>query len=295
VIDVKCELRLGRWQDALANVGEVDALICDPPYSARTDKGYRSETDFAAMRANALTARASQDALARASGRKRQPGRAMAPGNEAVTKSRFELPYAPITEEWARAFISYWYPRVKSWFVVFGDHVSNRWFESAMSDMGLVTFAPVPWVRTNSAPRFAADGPANSCEWIAIARPKGLPGVRGSRPGWYEGPIARSGFVAGGNDERVVTGGKPLWLMRSLVRDYSRPGDLIVDPCAGGATTLIAARMEGRRAIGAEMDQKTHALASKRLAKPYTPNLFQEELRSKSGAEEQCDLLGWAP
>jgi DNA modification methylase len=45
--------------------------------------------------------------------------------------------------------------------------------------------------------------------------------------------------------------------MRALVRDYSRPGDLIVDPCMGSATTILAAVIEGRRAIGAEMDPKT--------------------------------------
>jgi site-specific DNA-methyltransferase (adenine-specific) len=72
-----------------------------------------------------------------------------------------------------------------------------------------------------------------------------------------------------------VMGGKPLWLMRALVRDYSRPGDLICDPCAGAATTLIAARAEGRHSVGAEMDPATHALAAKRIGRPYTPMLFE--------------------
>jgi len=60
-------------------------------------------------------------------------------------------------------------------------------------------------------------------------------------------------------------GGKPEWLMRAIVRDYTRPGDLVCDPCAGGATTLIAAALEGRRAIGAECDPKTYELACKRI------------------------------
>jgi len=42
----------------------------------------------------------------------------------------------------------------------------------------------------------------------------------------------------------MIIGGKPMWLMRALVRDYSRPGNLVCDPCAGGATTLIAAAIE---------------------------------------------------
>lgn len=249
-----CELRLGDWQSVLSDV-EVDALITDPPYSARTDEGYRSATDF-----EAIAAKEKRDVNQR-SRRIRQGG---TKGGGALPRGRFELAYAPITEDWAHAFIASWAPRVRDWLVVFGDHVSHRWFEAAMQAAGLVTFAPVPWVRANSAPRFAADGPANSCEWIAIARPQGFPRDRRSRPGYYQGTIAQ---------DQVVTGGKPLWLMRALVRDYSRPGDLVCDPCAGGATTLLAARLEGRFAIGAERDPNTHALASARLAKPYTPQL----------------------
>ncbi len=63
--------------------------------------------------------------------------------------------------------------------------------------------------------------------------------------------------------------------MRLIVRDYSRPGDLIVDPYAGSGTTLLAAAMEGRRCIGAEMDPKTWKLAGKRLSRGYTENLFR--------------------
>jgi DNA modification methylase len=76
------------------------------------------------------------------------------------------------------------------------------------------------------------------------------------------------------DDERIVVGSKPLWLMRALVRDYSRPGDLVCDPCAGGGTTLAAARAEGRRSVGAELDPETWRKACERLAKPSTLELF---------------------
>jgi site-specific DNA-methyltransferase (adenine-specific) len=62
--------------------------------------------------------------------------------------------------------------------------------------------------------------------------------------------------------------------MRALVRDYTKPGDLIVDPCAGAATTLIAAAIEGRRAIGAECDPETYAIAKERIERPFTPDIF---------------------
>jgi DNA modification methylase len=49
----------------------------------------------------------------------------------------------------------------------------------------------------------------------------------------------------------------------------------VCDPCAGAASTLIAAVTENRRAIGAEVDKNTHAVAKKRLAQGYTPSLFE--------------------
>jgi site-specific DNA-methyltransferase (adenine-specific) len=77
-----------------------------------------------------------------------------------------------------------------------------------------------------------------------------------------------------GIDRSGHIGGKPLALMRAIIRDYTRPGDLVMDCFAGGGTTLLAAAMEGRRAIGAEMDPETYAKAKARLAKGYTKPLF---------------------
>lgn len=45
---------------------------------------------------------------------------------------------------------------------------------------------------------------------------------------------------------------KPVALMEWMIRSYTQPGDLILDNVAGSATTLIAARNCGRRAIGIE-------------------------------------------
>ena len=85
----------------------------------------------------------------------------------------------------------------------------------------------------------------------------------GSRPGYY---VAKHTNGAGYKAERAHPGGKSADLMRALIRDYSRPGDLVCDPCAGGGTTLLAAVQTGRRAVGSEMDPQTHAKAVQRLA-----------------------------
>lgn len=59
---------------------------------------------------------------------------------------------------------------------------------------------------------------------------------------------------------------KPVDLLATLIAASSDEGGLVVDPCAGSATTLLAARKLGRRALGAELDPKWHARGMARLA-----------------------------
>jgi site-specific DNA-methyltransferase (adenine-specific) len=47
---------------------------------------------------------------------------------------------------------------------------------------------------------------------------------------------------------------KPLALMDVLVRLFSEPGELILDPFAGSGTTGVAALRLGRRFVGWEMN-----------------------------------------
>jgi len=46
---------------------------------------------------------------------------------------------------------------------------------------------------------------------------------------------------------------KPIMFIRRLVRLGSQVGDTICDPFAGSGTTLLAAKLEGRRAVGIEI------------------------------------------
>lgn len=49
---------------------------------------------------------------------------------------------------------------------------------------------------------------------------------------------------------------KPLELIAEAIRDATMPGDLVLDPCGGSGTTLIAAELTGRRAALIEIDHK---------------------------------------
>jgi site-specific DNA-methyltransferase (adenine-specific) len=222
------DLRLGRWQDTLTDV-ECDALITDPPYSARTHEGQRTGSSI------------------------RMP----------------TIGYQSITQDDAQAFAAEWSKKTRWWAVIFCDHLAFQWHEAAWAAAGWLVFAPL-LVKVNPTPRFSGDGPAFGLEFIMAARRRTSKRKSGSLPAYYE---TMCGF-AGEGQRSIVPGAKQVDVMRAIIRDYSRPGDVICDPCAGGGTTLIAALIEGRSAIGSEMDPKTHALAMARIKQGHTPDMF---------------------
>jgi site-specific DNA-methyltransferase (adenine-specific) len=130
-------------------------------------------------------------------------------------------------------------------------------WERALRLLDRYVFAPVPYVETGSRVRLAGDGPSSWTVWLVVARPRTQAMARwGTLPGAYVLPSERG---------KGRIGGKALAGMRAIVRDYTRPGDLVVDPCAGAGTTLRACQIEGRRAIGAEMDLRAYRVAADRL------------------------------
>ena len=64
-------------------------------------------------------------------------------------------------------------------------------------------------------------------------------------------------------------GGKPTALMRAIVGDYSRVGDLVLDSHMGAGTTGVACAMLGRRFIGIEIDREAFDIARDRIENAY--------------------------
>jgi len=156
------------------------------------------------------------------------------------------------------------------WIVVQTDHALAPHFCRRLDDLGRYVFAPLPFVAPGSRVRLAGDGPSCWTVWIVVARPRSARYSKwGTLPGAYVLPPGQS-------ERNKHIGGKPTWIMRELVRHYSRPGDVVCDPCAGYATTGVACMAEGRRFIGAEVDPETHATATKRLKAGHTAPLFPE-------------------
>jgi site-specific DNA-methyltransferase (adenine-specific) len=82
---------------------------------------------------------------------------------------------------------------------------------------------------------------------------------------------------------------KPVALFEYLIRTYTRPGDLVVDPFVGSGTTALAARNTGRRFLCCDLLLEYVQIARRRLAQPYTPDMF-ETLLPKAEPAQQMTL-----
>lgn len=82
--------------------------------------------------------------------------------------------------------------------------------------------------------------------------------------------------IANGGDKRITrmhrpkdavhTTQKPIELMAQYIANSSKPGDVVLDPFMGSATTLLAATQLGRKSIGIEIDPNNFDIAVERLA-----------------------------
>lgn len=59
---------------------------------------------------------------------------------------------------------------------------------------------------------------------------------------------------------------KPTALLQYLLEFATQPGEVVTDLFAGSGSTLVAAKLAGRRAVGVEMDEQHCETAAKRLA-----------------------------
>lgn len=60
---------------------------------------------------------------------------------------------------------------------------------------------------------------------------------------------------------------KPVDILRQLIESSSVMGETVYDPFAGSGSTLIAAALEGRNAVGCEIDERYCEIAARRIEK----------------------------
>lgn len=70
---------------------------------------------------------------------------------------------------------------------------------------------------------------------------------------------------------------KPVALFEYLIRTYTQPGDLVLDPYCGSGTTALAARNTGRRFVCGDTSAEYVAIARDRLRMPFEPRQVKRE------------------
>ncbi len=181
-------------------------------------------------------------------------------GGAADKLKRGAIKYACWTPKDVKAFVAHWSPRTRGWMVALTSHDLWREWQRAYEANGRYAFAPIPCVTIGGSIRLSGDGPSSWSVYAMVARPRTREmQAWGTLPGAYVMRGAVHRHLGGGGR------GKSPDLMRALVRDYSRPGDLVADQCAGLGTTGLVALSMGRRFVGAEVDGDTHARALERF------------------------------
>lgn len=217
---------------------KADLLHTDAPYSAKTHDGHK-QGKLTAERAAGFGATNPETPIGRYASK------------NGIADARSDIEYASWSPDDVATFNALWLPFVDGWATTITDHVLQPAWSAAFEAHKLYTFPPLPWVELGSRVRMAGDGPSMwSCQLI-VARPRRMPFSKwGTLPGAYVGPGENHQ-----NRPDRVTGGKSIPLTCNLLRDYSRDGALVVDPCLGGGTTALAALKTGRRCIGIEKDR----------------------------------------
>lgn len=178
------------------------------------------------------------------------------------TEARGDIGFAPLTEESALRYAAQYCRIAKRWIILCCDEVSLVIWKNAIEASGGEYVRKGTWVKTNPMPQMTGDRPAVGTEEIMIAHaPRESGRMRwngGGRSATYHVPVTQG-------DERIHPAQKPLGLLNALIRDFTDPGDLILDSHAGSGTTGLAALELGRRFVGFEKDPAHHARAMERL------------------------------
>ena len=234
---------------------EIGALIFDAPFSEKTHSGHKNgklTADHAA--AFAKSNQSNPTAESKYSARKSAAGES----------GWRDIDYGHLTESDVRLFCDLWIPITNGWAVSITDDVLAPIWGKRFEELGRYRFAPLPLVETGSRVRISGDGPSSWTCWCVVSRPRNKEFSKwGTLPGAYIQTAERKFNTVKGYSR--VMGGKPIDSMIEIVSDYSKQEQLVCDPVCGGGTTLVAAKMLGRRSIGIDKDIKHAKIAAKRL------------------------------
>lgn len=194
---------------------------------------------------------------------------------------RRELGYAGLGGEDYVAIGAHIARLTQRWALVFCDAESLTTWRIALETHGMKHARMGAWVSPACTPQFTGDRPGTGWEACEIAH-------AGKGRWWWNGGGTPAVWIynrpVNGTPERENAGHptpKPLALLTRVVSDFTDEGDTILDPFAGSGTTGVAAKLNGRKAILIEREEKYCAVAAKRLAETRPGRLFDKLPKAK--------------
>lgn len=89
------------------------------------------------------------------------------------------------------------------------------------------------------------------------------------------------------DSEKIHPTQKPVKLLQRLIGLFTDSGDVVIDPCAGSGSTIIAALRMGRSGYGFEIKKNFHKAANDWLEnEKNAPGLFNQQVMKKQ--EQEC-------
>ena len=67
---------------------------------------------------------------------------------------------------------------------------------------------------------------------------------------------------------------KPIKVLENLIRIFTDEGDVVIDPCCGSGSTLVAAENLGRKSYGFEIKKEFVNLAKTKMFSQVQKKLF---------------------
>jgi site-specific DNA-methyltransferase (adenine-specific) len=213
--DDACTIYHGDCREILPQLGQVDHVITDPPYSERTHKGARTRSGEG--------------------------------GGEVL------ISFAHIEFDALRSLLDS--IDVSRWVVMTCDllHAAQLMI-SPPNNLEFVRLGV--WVKPNPTPQFTGDRPAQGFEQVVILHPSGKKRWNG---GGYPA-VWTCNKICGRHPTE-----KPMELYTRFIEQFTDEGETILDPFMGSGTTLEAAKLMGRKAIGIELEEKYCEIAANRL------------------------------
>lgn len=226
-----CTLYLGDCLQVLPDIDYADHCITDPPYEIEAHTQQR-----------------------------RLLGKTTGKGKREIVTDK-ALTFAPVTEAIRNGLAEYCAEHINGWALAFCQAEAVQLWRESFEAAGAKYKRACVWIKPDGMPQYSGDRPGMGYESIVTAWCG--PGKSEWNGGGKLGVFTyNKGESAGPNLHDTQ---KPMKLMCELVRLFTKPGQTVVDPFMGSASTGVACMKLQRPFIGIEIDPANYAIAVKRI------------------------------